>query len=88
MALGAEAGDVVKGIVGDGMKLVVTGVLIGLAGAVALAQVIKSLLFEITVTDPVALSAATIVLVFIALLACWIPARVAAQLDPVIALRL
>jgi putative ABC transport system permease protein len=87
MALGAEAADVVKAIVGHGMKLVVGGMLIGLAGAVALAQLIKRLLFEVTATDPLTLTAATFVLALIALLACWIPARVAAQVDPAVALR-
>jgi putative ABC transport system permease protein len=87
MALGAEAADVVKAIVGHGMKLVITGVLIGLVGAVALAQVIKGVLFETTVNDPVTLASATVILVLVALLACWIPARIAAEVDPVVALR-
>jgi ABC-type antimicrobial peptide transport system permease subunit len=87
MALGARAGQVAKAIVGHGMKLAVMGLLIGLAGSVASAQVIKSVLFEVAPTDPVALASASIVLALVAMLACWIPAWIASRVDPLIALR-
>jgi putative ABC transport system permease protein len=87
MALGAESSDVFKMIVGQGMKLVSLGVVLGLGGALALTRVMKQLLFGVSATDPLTLVAIALLLAFVALLACWIPARRAMKVDPMIALR-
>jgi putative ABC transport system permease protein len=78
---------VLKLIVSQGMKLALIGVVIGLAGAFAVTRAISSLLFGVGATDPVTFVIVTIVLVAVALLACWIPARRATKVDPLIALR-
>ena len=87
MALGATMGDVLKLVMGEGMKLVAPGTVIGLAGAIALTRLVDHLLFEITATDPVTLAAVTVLLTLVAALACWFPARRATVVDPVVALR-
>jgi putative ABC transport system permease protein len=69
------------------MKLALVGVAMGLLAAWALTQVIESLLFEVSATDPLTFVAITALLTFVALVACWIPARRAASVDPMIALR-
>jgi predicted permease len=87
MALGARSSDVMKMVMGQGSKLAVAGIGIGLAGAFALTRVMSTLLFEVSVTDPVTFAAVVALLVVIALLACWVPARRATKVDPLIALR-
>ncbi|MGH9847265.1 MAG: ABC transporter permease, partial [Blastocatellia bacterium] len=87
MALGAAAGDVLKLIVGRGMKLVLPGVAIGLAAAFALTRLMKTLLFGVSATDPATFGAIALVLTLVALVACWIPARRATKVDPMVALR-
>ena len=87
VALGAARQDVVRLIVGSGARLVVAGTVIGLMGAFALARVLQSLVFEVSVTDPFALTFAAVALAGIGLLACWLPARWAAGSDPVSTLR-
>ncbi|MBO0857869.1 MAG: ABC transporter permease [Chloracidobacterium sp.] len=87
MALGAQAGDVLKLVIRQGMKLVMTGALLGLGGALALTQLLKTLLFGVSATDPLTFVTIALLLTFIALLACWIPARRATKVDPLIALR-
>ena len=87
MSLGAQPPDVLRMIIGQGMRLVSLGLVIGLAGALAISQVLRSLLFEISATDPLTFAAVGLLLVLVALLACWLPARRAARVDPVIALR-
>src|SRR5688572_7539958 len=87
MALGATARDVFKLIVGRGMKLTVIGVLIGVAGAIALTRLMHGLLFNTSATDPFIFLAISILLSVAAFLACYIPARRAAKVDPLIALR-
>lgn len=87
MALGAKQSDVVKLVVGQGIMLALIGVGIGLAGAFALTRVLASLLFEVGTTDPATFVAISILLTGVALGACFVPARKAAKVDPMIALR-
>jgi putative ABC transport system permease protein len=87
MALGATARDVFRLIVGRGMKLTVFGVVIGVAGAIALTRLMHGLLFNTSATDPWTFIAISILLSAAAFLACYIPARRAAKVDPLIALR-
>ncbi len=87
MALGAQKWDVLKLAVGQGLKLVAIGVGLGLVGAFALTRVMTSLLFNVSATDPATLVTISLVLVAVALLASYIPARRAAKVDPLIALR-
>ena len=87
MALGATARDVFKLIVGRGMKLTVIGVLIGVGGAVALTRLMHGLLFNTSATDPVTFILISGLLALAAFLACYIPARRAAKVDPLVALR-
>lgn len=87
MALGAQARDVLRLIIEQGMKLTLIGVVIGLGSALVLARLLKSLLFDVSPADPVTFAGITLLLMLVALLACWIPARRAAKVDPMIALR-
>jgi putative ABC transport system permease protein len=87
MALGATARDVFKLIVGRGMKLTAVGVVIGVLGAVALTRLMHSLLFNTSATDPKTFIFISILLGLAAFLACYIPARRAAKVDPLVALR-
>ena len=87
VALGAERGDVLRLVVGEGVRLVVIGVVIGLVGAVAVTRVLASFLFGVTPTDPVTFLIVPLVLVVIALGAAAVPARRAAEVDPMVALR-
>ena len=87
MALGATARDVFKLIVGRGMKLTVIGVVIGVVGAIALTRLMQGLLFNISATDPVTFVLISILLSLAAFFACYIPARRASKVDPLVALR-
>jgi predicted permease len=87
MALGAQARDVMKMVVKWGMTLTTIGVLIGLIASYALTRLFKTLLFGVSATDPLTFTVITLSLGLIALLACWIPARRAAKVDPMIALQ-
>lgn len=88
MALGARGVDVWRLIVGQGLKVVALGMAIGLLAARALSRVMASLLFGISVTDPLTFAGVAVLLVVVALLACFLPARRAAKVDPMIALRM
>ncbi len=87
MALGAQVRDVLKLIVGRGMTLTVLGLVIGLAGAIAFTRVLKTLLFNVSTTDPLTFASVAGLLLGVALFACYVPARRAAKLDPLVALR-
>jgi putative ABC transport system permease protein len=87
IALGAESRDVLRLIVGQGMKLALIGVAIGLTASLALTRLMKSLLFGVSTTDPLTFAGVALLLTLIALLACWVPARRATTVDPMIALR-
>jgi predicted permease len=87
MALGAQQGSIVKLIVGRGLLLAVIGVALGLAGSLAVTRVMTQFLVGVSPTDPVTFSAVALVLTIVALLACYIPARRAARVDPILALR-
>ena len=87
MALGAQSADVARLFVKQGMALVLRGVALGSVGAFALTRVMKSLLFGVGATDPLTFAVITLLLISVALLACWIPARRATKVDLMITLR-
>jgi predicted permease len=87
LALGAQPGALRRAVMRQGLWLVGTGVVVGVAGALALTQTIKSLLFEVSATDPIVFTAIPVLLVMVSLLACYTPARRATKVDPLEALR-
>ena len=87
MALGAGRGQVVRLVVGQGGALVAAGVVLGLVAAATASRIVESVLFGVTPADPPTFTAVTAVLVGVALLACWLPARRAARIDPMNVLR-
>jgi putative ABC transport system permease protein len=87
IALGAQTGDVLKMVLRHGMRLTAVGLALGLGAAYALTRYMQSLLFGVKATDSLIFTSISLLLILVALLACWIPARRAAKVDPLIALR-
>jgi ABC-type antimicrobial peptide transport system permease subunit len=87
MALGAQLSDVLKLILSHGVKLTILGVGIGLAGAYALTRALTSLLYGVSASDPLTFGFISLILMLVALLACYLPARRATKVDPLEALR-
>ena len=87
MAVGAGQADIFKLILGQGMILTLIGVAIGLAASFALTRVMLSMLFEISATDTLTFAGISLLLTSVSMLACYIPARRATKVDPMVALR-
>ena len=87
LALGAQGGDVLQMVLRQGAKLALLGVAIGIGAAFGLTRLMRNLLFGVTAYDPVTFAAVAALLILVALLACYIPARRAMLVDPIVALR-
>jgi ABC-type antimicrobial peptide transport system permease subunit len=87
MSLGADGGRVQRMILREGGVLLIAGLLVGLLGAFSAARVIRGLLFGVTPSDPATLLVVASVMAVIGIIACWIPARRAARIDPAITMR-
>ena len=87
MALGADRGDVLRLVLTRALRIVVAGVIVGLAGAVGVTRVLQTFLFGVTPTDPIAFTIVTLLLMAVGLMAAWLPARRATRIDPCAALR-
>jgi putative ABC transport system permease protein len=87
MALGAQRSDVLALVIRQGMRLTVIGVVVGVAGAFALTRLMANLLFGVAATDPLTFVVIPLLLLFVAMVACYLPARRASHVDPLDALR-
>jgi predicted lysophospholipase L1 biosynthesis ABC-type transport system permease subunit len=87
MALGADRRDVLRLVLGHALRIVVAGVVVGLAGAFGVTRVLQTFLFGVTATDPTAFAIVTLLLMAVGLMAAWLPARRASRIDPWDALR-
>lgn len=87
LAIGAQPGVISRWVLSHGLRLVLAGVLLGAAGSYGVAQLLGSLIYGVSAWDPLTYGAVATLLILVALLACWLPARRAARIDPLIALR-
>ncbi len=87
IALGANRSDVVRSVVSQSIRLVTIGLLLGLTGAFALTRLMTSMIYGVSSSDPATFSAVAFLLMFVALVACYVPARRAMRVDPIVALR-
>jgi putative ABC transport system permease protein len=88
MALGAKQGGVLRFVLGQGFRLTLVGIVIGVLGAIAATRVIRTMLFGVGTTDPLTYGVVIVALGAVAMLACWVPARRASRVDPLVALRM
>jgi ABC-type antimicrobial peptide transport system permease subunit len=87
MALGAQMGDVLRLVLGHGLKLTIIGAALGLFGAFLATRAITSVLYGVSATDPFTFGLVSVILIGVALAACYVPARRATKVEPLIALR-
>jgi putative ABC transport system permease protein len=87
MALGAQPLEVIRLVLGNGGRIALMGILMGVGGSLSIGRVLNSLLFGVTATDPVTFVVVTLLLCVVALAACYIPARRAIHVDPMVALK-
>jgi putative ABC transport system permease protein len=87
IAIGASRTDVLRLVLLEGLKLILVGAALGIAGAFALTRLLSSMLYNVSVTDPLIFSSVTALLVGVSLAACYVPARRAMRVDPIVALR-
>jgi len=87
LSLGATRWDILRLVLGDGMKMTITGVAFGLLAAFGLTRLMTKMLFGVSATDPATFALISLLLMFVALLACYVPARRATKVDPLVALR-
>jgi ABC-type antimicrobial peptide transport system permease subunit len=87
LALGAQTGNLLRMLLGQGLRLAAVGVALGLLAAIGFTRLLQGLLFGISASDPLTFAVIALLLVGVALLACWIPARRATKVDPLEALR-
>jgi putative ABC transport system permease protein len=87
MALGAQRGGVLRLVVGQGIVLAITGAMVGIGVALGVTRYLKSMLYEIHANDPATIGGVAILLTLVAVAACYVPARRATRVDPMVALR-
>jgi putative ABC transport system permease protein len=87
MALGARSGQVLANVIGYGLKLSLAGMAIGIVGALALRKYLATLVFDVSTADPIVYAGVALLMLSVAILACWVPARRASRVDPLVALR-